>query len=102
MLLPIPCKWVNYVPFWSLTFMCVTFTKGHSWRMSDQYNLMAFGYASSHQHFLLTISPQEMSCALLASILKKEGIDSGDVNCIRLLQVSDTALLSFLLLTFLT
>lgn len=101
MLLPIPHKWVNYVPFQSLMFMCITFTKGHSWRMIDQCNLMAFGYASSHQHILLTINPQEISCALLASILKKEGIGSGYVNCIHLLQVSYTALLSFLLLTFL-
>lgn len=71
MLLPIPHKWVNYVPFQSLMFMCITFTKDHSWRISDQCNLMAFDYASSHQHILLTINPQEMSCALLASILKK-------------------------------
>lgn len=73
MLLPIPCKRVNCVLFESLALMCITFTKGHSWRMSDGYNLVAFGYASSCQHFLLLVNPQEMSCALLASIFKKRG-----------------------------
>lgn len=62
---------------------------------------MAFGHTSSHQHFPLTINPQEMSSALLASILKKEAIDLDYVNCTPLLQVSYAALLSFLLLTFL-
>lgn len=98
-LLPVPCKWVNYVPLQS--FMSITFTKGHSCRMSDQSNLMASGHTSSREHFLLTINPQEMSSALVASILKKKGIDLDYVNRIPLLQVSYAALLSFLLLTFL-
>lgn len=71
-LLPIPHKRVKHVPFQSLMLM-----KFPSWKVSDQCYLMILGYGSPHQHLLVTINPQEMSCALLASILKKEEIDSG-------------------------
>lgn len=99
MLFSMPYKCINYGHFQSLIFIHAVFTKGSSWRMSTQCNLVIFGNAAAHQHFLLTINPQNMPCILLASLLKAEGIYSGYENCIHLLQVSYSALLSFLLLT---
>lgn len=66
-----------------------TFTKDPSCKLSDQCNLVGFGYAPPHQHILLTINAKEMSCALLGFILKKKRIESHYVNCIHLLPFCD-------------